>query len=313
MIPCSARTEPRPTARHAVGLLLAPMLLAGCGGRLAVAPPEGPVRLRLSFQPGRVDRYRTEVRGVQFGTGPTPAGVQAEAVADVAHRIVSVSDEGGATVEVDFDPVSASVNGQAAPIGTNPEPWRIVVAPEGALLDSTRPIALETPDQAAEVPTVHANPSGAINPFPLLSSEPVVPGMAWSGGGRLPSPFGGGAVPFDVAGRLVGYELVAGAAAAVVESRVAMAVDVTVPADEYLEQTGQPGLDLPPKAALDYDGELRYIQRAWLEPDRGLVLRSEITGSFVTDVVWTGVPDDREGFDRLHVEGQLQANTERTG
>jgi hypothetical protein len=43
------------------------------------------------------------------------------------------------------------------------------------------------------------------------------------------------------------------------------------------------------------------------------MLGSEISGAFVTDVAWVGVPDARQGFDPVHVEGRLEAATERTG
>jgi hypothetical protein len=249
-----------------------------------------------------------------FGNGATPIGVQGEAVSDVTHRGVSVAPGGTATLEVDLDPVSASTNGRETPIGSNPEPWRIVVDPLGAILDSSRPVALEAPpEQAAQGPIVHVNPSGAINPFPFLTSEPVAVGTGWSGRGRVPSPFGGDAVPFTVAGRLLGYGVLGGAAAAVVESRVTVDLDVTVPAAEYLEGSAQSGFDVPADAALDYDGELRYVQRAWLEPKDGRILRSEITAAFATDAAWLGVPSDLDGFDPIHAEGRLEAHTERTG
>jgi hypothetical protein len=248
-----------------------------------------------------------------FDTGPTPIGVRGEAVSDVTHRAVSVEPGGTAALEVDLDPVSALTNGREAPIGSNPEPWRIVVTPLGAILDSSRPIALEAPEQAAQGPTVLANPSGAINPFPFLTSDPVAVGTRWSGRGRVPSPFGGDPVPFSVAGRLLGYRVVGGAAAVVVESRVTVDLDVTVPAAEYLEGSAQSGFDVPADAALDYDGELRYVQRAWLEPEDARILRSEIAGAFVTDAAWLGVPSDLDGFDPVHAEGRLEAHTERTG
>jgi hypothetical protein len=311
-IPTTARAAaPTGASRTIVPLLVA--VLTGCGGKLAAPDPDAPSTLRLRFEPGQVARYRTDLHGVQvFGTGPTPPGVTADAVTEVTHRVISTAEDGSATIEVDSDPVSSATNGREVPIGSNPEPWRIVIAPEGAILDSTRPVALE-PAEPAGGPTVHANPSGAINPFPLLATRPVAPGIGWEGGGRIPSPFGGGTVPFRVRGRLAGYEVVAGVAAAVVEGRVVVDLDVTVPADEYLADTGQApfAAELPEDAALDYDGELRYVQRVWLHPGRGQVLRSELAGGFVTDARWAGVPAGREGFGPLHVEGQLEAVTER--
>jgi hypothetical protein len=291
-------------------------VLASCGGKLGAPAPDRPTSLRLKFEPGQVVEYRSELRGVQvFGTGPTPAGVTAQAVTDVTHRVVSVEPDGSATIEVDLDPVSASTNGRETQLGSNPEPWRIVVGPEGAILDSTRPIALESDAEPAGGPRVQANPSGAINPFPLLAGQPVGPGAGWSGRGQAPSPFGGGTVPFRVRSRVAGYEVEAGMPTAMIEGSVVMTLDVTVPAAEYLEGTGQTAFttELPDDAAIDYDGELRYVQRVWLQPDRGQVLRSEIAGTFVTDVEWTGVPADREGFDPVHVEGRLEVTTERTG
>jgi hypothetical protein len=234
----------------------------------------------------------------------------------VTHRVVSVEPDGSATIEVDPDPVSASSNGRETPIESNPEPWRIVVAAEGAILDSTRPIALESLDEDPSAgPTVQANPAGGINPFPLLPTQPVAVGMAWTGGGRAPSPFGGGTVPFQIQGRLTGYELMGGVPAAVVQERVVTDLGVAVPAAEYLEGTGQLAFaaELPPDAAVEFDGELRYVQRAWLSPGRGEILRSEIVGAFVTDAAWTGVPPGRQGFDPIHAEGRLEARTERTG
>jgi hypothetical protein len=301
--------------RIAIGppLVMVAAALTGCAGKLAARPPSEPVRLRLVFEEDGSATYRTELAAVQVAeTEAGPAAVGAEAVYDVTHRAVDVGSD-GAAVMVDLDPVSEAINGQAVPIDANPAPWRIVVAPEGAILDSARPIALEPvePDDSG-APIVLTNPAAAINPFPFLATEPVAAGTGWVAGGAMPSPFGGGTVPFEVEGRLVRYELAAGIAAAVVECRVAVDIDVTVEGSEYLTGTGQSDVALPQEAALDYDAELRYVQQAWLEPASGQVLRSQITGTFVTDASWTGAPDE-EGFEPVHVEGSLRATTERTG
>jgi hypothetical protein len=297
-----------------VGSVVVATLLLGCGGTLVAAGSAEPARLRLSFHPGQVAGYRTELRTAQaFGSGPSPSGLTTETVTDVAHRTVTVGSEGEAVLEIDADPVSTRTNGQETQLATNPEPWRITVAPEGAILDSTRPIAFDTGQEPGDAPVVQANPTGAISPFPLLATEPVRPGKGWRGGGRVPSPFGGGSVPFRVRGSLTGYELVGAVQAAVVESRVVVELDVTVPAEEYLEKTSQTSFEVPSDAALDYDGELRYVQRAWLQVDRGQMLGSELAGAFVTDVAWVGIPDGRQGFDPVHAEGRLEATTERTG
>jgi hypothetical protein len=302
-----------PKVSCSMGSIAAATLLLGCGGTLVVGGSAEPARLRLSFRPGQVAEYRTELHTAQaFGTGPSRTGLTTESVTDVTHRTVTLGSEGEAVLEIDADPVSTRTNGQETQLATNPEPWRITVAPEGAILDSTRPIAFDTGQEPDDVPVVQSNPTGAISPFPLLATEPVRPGSGWRGGGRAPSPFGGGTVPFRVHGSLAGYELVGAVQAAVVESRVVVELDVTVPAEEYLEKTSQTGFDLPPDAALDYDGELRYVQRAWLQVERGQMLGSEITGAFVTDVAWVGIPDARQGFEPVHAEGQLEAATERT-
>jgi hypothetical protein len=303
------------SAPRILASVLAPLVLSACGGKLAASQPDGATTYRLRFEPGQVARYRTELQGVQvFGTGPTPAGASTQTVTDVTHRVIAVEADGSATVEVDLDPLSASVNGQEVQLRTNPEPWEITVSPEGALLASTRPISLEAPDDAgAGGPTVQANPSGAINPFPFLAHQPVDSGGAWSGAGQAPSPFGGGTVPYRVAASVAGYDTVGVIPATVIEGRMVMVLDVTVPADEYLAGTGQEAfaIELPTEAAVEYQGELRYEQRVWLQ--RGQVLRSEMAGSFVTDVAWTGVPTESPGFDPVHSEGRLEASTERTG
>ena len=301
---------PRSRVPAATVALLAAM--APACGRLTVASGKEPVALRLTFRAGQVAEYRTELQSVQAsGVGPTPLGLTSETVTDVIHRTVAVGSEGEAVLQIDADPVANRTNGQEVQLASNPEPWRITVAPEGAILDSTRPIAFDTGQDPGDTPLVQANPTGAISPFPLLATEPVRPGTAWRGGGRIPSPFGGGTVPFRVRGSLTGYELIGAMQAAVVESRVVVDLDVTVPADEYLEETAQTGFEVPREAALDYDGELRYLQRAWLQVERGQMLGSEITGTFVTEAAWVGV--DRQGFDPVHAEGRLRASTHRTG
>lgn len=297
-----------------VGSVTAATLLLGCGGTLVAATSAEPARLQLSFRPGQVAEYRTELHTEQvFGPGPTPSGLTTETVTDVTHRTVTLGSEGQAILEIDADPVATRTNGQEMQLATNPEPWRITVAPEGALMDSTRPIAFDTGQDPGDTPLVQANPTGAISPFPHLPAGAVRPGAHWTGGGRVPSPFGGGTVPFQVHGSLAGYELVGAVRAAVVENRVAVQLDVTVPAEEYLEETSQTSFDLPPDAALVYDGQLRYVQRAWLQVDRGQMLGSEISGVFDTDVAWVGVPPPRQGFDPVQTVGLLQASTSRTG
>jgi hypothetical protein len=305
-------TTPKLTSK--VGSAAAGLLLLGCGGTLIPAGLPEPARLQLSFPPGQVAEYRTELHTEQvFGPGPTPSGLTAETVTDVTHRTVTLGSEGEAVLEIDADPVATRTNGQETQLATNPEPWRITVAPEGAILDSTRPIAFDTGQEPGDAPVIQANPIGAISPFPHLTPEAVRPGAEWTGGGRVPSPFGGGTVPFRVRGSLTGYELVGAVRSAVVKSRVVVELDVTVPAEEYLEQTSQTSFDVPPDAELDYDGQLRYVQRAWLQVERGQMLGSEIAGVFNTDVAWVGVPRGRQGFDPVQMVGWLQASTHRTG
>ncbi|HKX25800.1 MAG TPA: hypothetical protein VJP08_05715, partial [Actinomycetota bacterium] len=175
-----------------MGSVAASTLLLGCGGTLVAAGSAEPVRLQLSFNPEQVAEYRTELQTAQaFGTGPTPSGLTAETLTDVIHRTITVGSEGEAILEIDPDPVATRTNGQETQLATNPEPWQITVAPERAILDSTRPIAFDTGREPGDAPVVQANPTGAISPFPLLATEPVRPGSRWRGGGRAPSPFGG--------------------------------------------------------------------------------------------------------------------------
>jgi hypothetical protein len=120
--------------------------------------------------------------------------------------------------------------------------------------------------------------------FPLLPEGPVGPGDEWEKDVEQPLPFGDGEIRIHSENEFVRYEDVGGVRTAVIESAITSPIDWTIDLAELgdeLDNSGTSFVDVEglPSSVL-YRGQVEQDQTTWLDPDRGEVVRSELSGEF---------------------------------
>jgi hypothetical protein len=299
-----------------VGLVLA---ITGAGFFLLTQPRGPDVALALDFEEGTTYRYRlTMSMEGTIDTALADLPLVGEVTETVSHHVVDVAPDGTATIDVGIEDVSGSFSGQPLPASTDLE-LRMVIGPDGQL----REVEGEPVPEALQ--GGWTDPSGAgglpgMQSFPLLPDEPVGPRDEWVKNVDQPLPFGDGEVRLHAENEFVRYEDVGEVRTAVIESAITSPIDWTIDLAELAElgeQLGEPdtslvnGEGLP--TSVSYRGDVEQDQVTWLDPDRGEVVRSELSGTF--DI--TTRAEGGEGVGALfgapavRMVGEMEVTTER--
>jgi hypothetical protein len=294
-----------PSARALVAAGVSVALVAGGLAFVLIRGGQGEARaLALRFEPGGTDSYRLEL-SLQ-ATASSPAFELEEpldmALAEtvVAH-VVSVDQDGTATVELEVKDASLSVNGvtQEVPAGMR---VRVRIARDGRVV-SAGGLGLATGGELG------FGLPGMDQLTPLLPDHPVEPGDAWTRDFEVPIPFGQGTLVFRTRNRFLRYEEVGGTRAAVIESQVEVPFDFTVSFREMFESvapSGEGSAELDPLPAdvnptVTLAGSQRSTQTSWFDPAQGLALRTRATGSVDLSMRFEGFPEQGEGPPRGEV------------
>lgn len=269
-----------------VAVVIGLALALTAGGVIILTRPRGPgVALALGFQEGATYRYRVtmSVDGT-VDTGLADLPMTGELEETVAYDVIELTPDGAATIDVSVEDVSGSFSGQPIPAATDVE-MRMVIGPDGELREvDGEPV----PDALRQG---WADPSGAgglpgMQSFPLLPDRPVGPGDEWVKDVEQPLPFGEGVVSLHSENEFVRYEDVGSVRTAVIESAITSPIDWTIDLAELAElgaQVDQGGgfVDvegLP--SSISYRGQVEQDQTTWLDPNRGEMVRSELSGEF---------------------------------
>ena len=261
-----------PTLSLAVGLAI-----LGVGQGLALVDAgrsEPPVRLRLAYEQDEVLRYDTEVSA----DGAVSSGVLTEDL-EMQMRFVmkltvlDVDEDGVATLAAGIESGSATINGRTVPIeqvAAGVEGRTMRIAPDGAVL--TGPGGLTTSV------TGPASFPGVGTLAPLLPHHPVAPGDHWDSGATITIGEEGPALTVRAESRFEGYGSVRGRRAAVIAVTSEAPMNFTANLGELAAATGQ-SVDLGPQADLSvtYSGSATSEGRNWVDVERGIQLRSEVT------------------------------------
>lgn len=312
---------PRRGRRRArVAMVGALAILLTAGGSFLMTRPRGPdVALAFDFREGTTYRYRMSMS--VDGTVEAPLvemPMVGELSETVAYHVVSVEPDGTATIDVSVEDVEGAFAGQPVPETTDLE-VRMRVAPDGGLLEVDGTPVPAAMQQAWSDPTGSGGLPG-MQSFPLLPDRPVGPGDEWVKDIDQPLPFGQGSVRLHSENEFVRYEDVGEIRAAVIESDISSPIDWTIDLTEFADFADRVGGErvtaeefkgLP--TSISYEGEVEQEQTTWLDPNRGEVLRSELTGEF--DV--TTRAEGGEGFGALlgavatRFVGEMEVTTER--
>jgi len=299
-----ALAHSRPPRRWArIVLVTALALLLTAGGFFVLTRPRGPdVALALGFRDGATYRYRMTMS--MDGTLEVPLAevpLDGEFSQTIAYHVVSVEPDGAATIDVEVEDVEGAFAGQSVPEPTMGVAVRMVIGPDGRLLElDGRPLP-EALQQAWSDPTGSGGLPG-MQQFPLLPNDPVGPGDEWVKDIDQPVPFGVGAWTVHSENEFVRYEDLGGVQAAVIESDITSPIDWAIDLREVAEVADEFGSrkvsaedfeGMPTR--ISYRGDLEQEQRVWLDPDRRELLRTEATAEF--DI--TTRAEGGEGFGAL--------------
>jgi hypothetical protein len=217
-------------------------------------------------------------------------------------EVVSVDDQGVATIEVSQTDMTGTVNGTEVPAAGVSEPIQMQIAPDGRIL-SAGGMSFANIEQ-----TSGASFPGMGQVTPLLPDGPVEPGDTWTKHFSQDMPFGEGTITFDATSTLEGYEDVDGVDAAVVSTQYTVPLNFTLDFADLIAAMGDSGSSTSDLAELQdasiaYGGQGTFSMKSWVDTDAKEMLKSSSSGSFDMTMEFTGVPG---------VEGQLTFTGEFT-
>lgn len=324
-------TEPIPTPEAApaaspsrrpwrIVILVALVVALTGAGFFVLTRPRGPdVALAFGFEEGDTSRYRvTMSMDGTIDTALADLPLVGELAETVSYHVMDVAGDGAATIDVGVESVSGSFSGQPLPASTDLE-IRMVIGPDGQL----REIDGEPVPEALQGGWTDPSGTGGLpgmQSFPLLPDGPVGPGDEWVKDVEQPLPFGVGEIRLHSENEFVRYEEVGAVRTAVIESAITSPIDWTIDLAELAElgdQLEEPDTSLAEVEGLptsvSYRGDVEQDQVTWLDPDRGEVVRSELSGTF--DITTRAEGGEGVGalFGALAVRmaGEMQVTMER--
>jgi len=219
-------------------------------------------------------------------------------------KVLSVDDEGVATVETSITDVSGTMNGVAIPASeTETPPTEMKIAPDGRLLEvggTTIPSLLQGSTGLGGVP-------GLDQYTPLLPDDPVEPGDSWTKDFSQDMPFGEGKIEFTTVNTLERYETVGGVEAAVITTEFELPLDFTVDLGDLLAGQETSGVDMS-GVSVAYGGKVSLSMTAWVDPSGKQLLKSSSTGDIDMTMEMSGAP---EFSGQMALEGTFSQEMER--
>lgn len=259
-----------------VGGLIAFNLPAGDTGSASAQP------LALAFTPGETETFTIHMTmdgqmeaGELLGSQP----IVMDVTQTVTWEVVSVDDDGIATVNVTVDEMTGTMNGVEIPDASAGPPTQMRIAPDGRIL-SAGGMSFAGAGQ-----TGGASFPGMGQMTPLLPDEPVEPGNSWTKDFSQEVPFGEGTIEFTATSTLERYEDVDGVNAAVITTEFTVPMDFTIDFGELLgAMAGAEGVPAGATgfedATITYGGEGRIRQTAWVDPEAKQMLEMTSSGTF---------------------------------
>lgn len=286
----------------AVVLVVTGVVLFRGGGRAEAVP------LALAFTEGESETYRISqsIEGdlalSGFG-GEIPEGFAGmHLVLDMSQTVtwdvLSVDEDGVATISVTTSDASASFNGIEAPSSelVSP-PIEMRVAPDGRILsiDDVSFAGFE----GGGLPGEGSLP-GMSQITPLLPEDgaPVAPGDTWDASYSQDLPFAEGSIDYDVHSTYLRNEEVGGVDAAVISSTMTVPFDLSFRMKDLAEILEEQGGGVSERelaelrhATMAIEGNLEFDMTSFVDFGAQKLLGSESAGTFDFTLEFAGFPD----------------------
>jgi hypothetical protein len=283
-------------------VLVATGLVVFRGGARAEAVP-----LALHFTAGDSTTYAisqtidAEISAEGFG-GEFPAlgglPLMMEISQTVTWDVLSVDEDGVATISVTTSDASASISGIELPSSDlEGPPVQMRVAPDGRIL-SFGDVSFAG-FEGGGLPGQGGLPGmGQVTPLLPEDGAPVAPGDTWDTSYSQDFPFAEGSIDYDVHSTYLRNEELGGVDAAVIGSTVSVPLDLRIRMRDVLaymkDQEGAPPVeDLGElkNATVTYEGQLAFEMTSFVDFAANELLRSKSTGDFDVTMEIGGVPD----------------------
>ena len=276
------------TVAAAVSILA---LVAGGGFFLLSRRPDPAVALTLSFAEGGTHRYALRMRMNGTVSTRSPEALHRGFVMDVSEtlswRVVSVDDEGVATLEVAIEDLSGTINGESLPVPKKDMTVRVRIAPDGRILTGGN-LSFASAGSGQGFP-------GMDQFSALLPDRPVTPGDTWTKDFSCPIPFGQGRLRYTTRNRFERYEEIDGVRTAVISSRMTLPMDFTLNVRKLMKSLGQSpaqaGLPTGARPRIVYGGRGTFETTSWIAPEGGVLVKSTSRGNFSMNMSFVGFPE----------------------
>lgn len=292
--PPAARERGRGPLWIVLGLLV--VIAAGIAAFALVPDDAADARpIALSFTEGDEQTY--EIHQVMDAQLSSPLfGDQALAM-DVTQvigwRVLSVDEEGTATIEVTVSEMSGTLNGDEIP-STPVPPVEIEIAKDGRVL-SAGGFAL---GGAAETQGFGFPGMGQLTPILPDEGDAVSVGDTWDKEFSQDVPFGEGSIEYTASSTYARDETVDGRQAAVIQTQITVPLDFTLELSQLIETlgpeiagaTGVPAAGELEGARLGYAGRGAFEQTSFVDLDAQELLRSNSQGEFDISMTFEGIP-----------------------
>ena len=248
--------------------------------------------LALSFTQGESQTYEihqtmdADIASDVLGNQP----ISMDITQIVGWEVVSVAEDGTATIEVTVSEMSGTVNGIELP-DTPVPPIEMVIAPDGRIV-SAGGLAL---GGAGQTQGFGFPGMGQLTPLLPDEGETVAVGDTWDTDFSQEFPFGHGTISFTSTSTYERDETVDGREAAVIVSEMTVPMDFTMNFADLLESLGPEaagltGADLLGQAQIAYVGEGTITQTSFVDLEAQQLLETQSSGSFDIVMSFTGIP-----------------------
>ncbi|MGH2659681.1 MAG: hypothetical protein ACRDHS_08440 [Actinomycetota bacterium] len=260
-----------------------------------VTQPESRARAALAFAfgPGDTTGFRQHITmdgtisaGV-LGTQP----LAMDMTQTIRWEVMSVDDDGVATVEIRIEDTSGTVNGISVPGIGSDQSFTMRISPDGQILTANGLAFGGSADAGGMgIP-------GMDQVTPVLPDHPVSPGDTWVKRFSQEFPFGKGAIEYTARSTFDRYEDVDGSRTAVITTRYAMPIDLTIDVGELFEAFGGSlgATRTEPSELADakmiYTGSGSFAMTSWLDLTSRELVKSSSSGDFDMTMRITGFPE----------------------